>query len=518
MTTAVQVPRLGWTPRRRVAAGGAIAVVWAALRAGLHRDIVNGGGWSSFARFWTAVTSPEVGGEFLRLTWDAATITLSYAVLGSLLSFLLGGIAALALSELIVGRGTRWRLMRATLIVPRAVHEVLWALLLVQVFGFGPLSAVLAIAIPFAAVSAKVFAETFDVADRQPFDLLRATGATRLQALIYGVLPTVRGELVSYGFYRFECAIRTAAVLGVIGVGGLGFQLDLSFETLRYHEIWTLIVALMLLSGGAEALSTAVRRARKPAIPRVAVALIFVLVPLSIRWTGLDVSRLWSARTAELATKLIDRLFPSRLGPGGWSELVAASVDTIAMSLLAIALSAGAGLILAAILHTSPHRPLHGLARVTIRTLLLLGRAVPSPIWAFLFLLVLFPGMWPGAVGLAAYNTGVLGRLFAEALEEADPAPGEALAALGASATSCFFYGLLPTSAPRLMALTMYRWEVIARETIVVGVVGAGGLGRLITEHLAARDFAAVTGAIGAMIVIAVIIDSVSAATRRALG
>lgn len=518
MTALAVVPRLGWTARRRVAVGAFVALLWAAQRAGLTTDLVNGGGWSSFARFWRAVASPAVGADFLQLTWDAATVTLAYAALGSLLSLVLGALAALALSELLVGRGMRWRVMRGVLIVPRAVHEVLWALLLVQVFGFGAHAAVLAIAIPFAAVTAKVFAETLDVADRAPFLALQATGASRLQAMLYGVLPEVRGELTSYAFYRFECAIRSAAVLGIIGVGGLGFQLDLSFETLRYHEIWTLIIALMLLSGGAEALATTMRRSQSPATTRRVSALVVVLIPLSIWWTGLDLSLLWSSRTIDRAGGLVNRLLPSRLGPGGWQELIAASIDTIAMSLLATAISAVVGLGLAVKVHRAmPIKRRVNPAPVAVRTLLLLCRAVPAPIWAFLFLLILFPGMWPGVIGLAVYNAGVLGRLFAETLEETDQRPSSSLAALGAPPLARFLYGLFPTAAPRLMALTMYRWEVITRETIVVGVVGAGGLGRLITEHLAARDFAAVAGAIAAMIVIAVIIDVISAATRRAL-
>jgi len=509
---AFVVTRLGWTPRRRFAAATAAALMWALAQAGIDGNIVNGAGWSNFARFWTATTSPELGADFLRLTWDAAIVTLSYAVLGSLLSLVVGAVGGLALSEVMVGRGFLWRSTRALLVIPRAVHEVLWALLLLQVFGFDPLVAVLAIALPYGAVTAKVFGEAIDDADRRPFDLLRASGASRPRALLYGLMPLIKGDLVSYSFYRFECAIRSAAVLGVIGAGGLGFQLNLSFETLRYAEIWTLIVALLLLSGLAEAWATAVRRNRTELVSQLTLAAVLALVPLSIRWSGTDLSALWSARTRRLAGELFGRLFPSRLGLGGWGELIGASLDTVAMSLLATTLAATVGLLLAA---ASRRRGRLDIGRRIVRLVLLLSRAVPAPIWAFLFVLILFPGFWPGVAGLAVYNIGVLGRLFAEALEEADLRPAEILAATGANAPQRLLYGLVPTAAPRLLSLTLYRWEVVVRETIVVGVVGAGGLGQLINEHLAARDFAAITGAIGAMILIAVVIDIVSNATRR---
>ncbi|MEL6985792.1 MAG: ABC transporter permease subunit [Actinomycetota bacterium] len=97
--------------------------------------------------------------------------------------------------------------------------------------------------------------------------------------------------------------------------------------------------------------------------------------------------------------------------------------------------------------------------------------------------------------------------MFAEAVEDADLGPTTALRRLGAGTTTAFLYGTLPVVAPRVLSLARYRWEVIVRESVVVGVVGAGGLGQLINEHLAARDFAAVSGAIGALIVLALLID-----------
>jgi phosphonate transport system permease protein len=518
----LDLPRLGWTNRRRIAAGVLAALVWSVSRAGVGDEIVNPDGWSSFARFWTAVADPELSSEFLRLTIDAAIVTLSFAVLGTTLSLVIGAVGALFLSELVTGRGLVWRVARAVMVVPRAVHEIIWALLLIQIFGFDPLVAVMAIGVPFGAVTARVFAETIDEADPAPYRALRASGAPRLSALCYGVAPNIRGELISYSFYRFECAIRSAAVLGVIGAGGVGFQLGLSFESLRYHEIWTLIAALMILSGITDWWSSSVRRSARPGVGAVSLVGVAVLIPVSWRWAGLDLSTLWSSRTRSLAVDLVGDLLPFRLGPGGWSELIDASVDTVAMSVLALAIAGIGGLALGAASARPTQRTarptLLGLtARGAVRTVLLLFRAVPAPVWAFLAVLILFPGMWPGAVALGVYNLGVLGRLFAETIEDRDTHPADALTLSGATRTQNLFYATLPAAGPRLVSLALYRWEVIVRETVVVGVVGAGGLGQLINEHLAARDFAAVAGAMAALVVVAAAIDAISAAVRRQL-
>ena len=137
--------------------------------------------------------------------------------------------------------------------------------------------------------------------------------------------------------------------------------------------------------------------------------------------------------------------------------------------------------------------------------------------WAFLAVLVLFPGLWPGAVGLGIYNLGVLGRLFADVFEDRDTAATDQLLVTGAGPTTAFVYGALPTVAGRMVALALYRWEVIVRETVVVGVVGAGGLGQLINDHLVARDFSAVSGAVLALIGLTVIVDSLGSRLRHQL-
>ena len=231
-------------------------LAWAGWRAGIGANILNVRGWPNLLEFWSASLRPELNSEFVRLTVDAAATTFTLAVLGTVASLALGAVGAVLTSEVMWGNHLVGRVSQFLLVIPRAVHEVIWALLFVQVFGFDPIVAVLAIAIPFGAIVTKVYADAIDTSDRASFDQLRATGAGRLTALFYGVLPEIRHDFVSYGFYRMECSIRSAAVLGIVGVGGLGFQLDLSFETLRYNEIWTLIVALMILSGLIDRWST----------------------------------------------------------------------------------------------------------------------------------------------------------------------------------------------------------------------------------------------------------------------
>ncbi|MEA2362980.1 MAG: phosphonate transport system permease protein [Thermoleophilaceae bacterium] len=530
----------GFSLRRRVwGAAWVVAIAGSLVLAGVGREeTVNADGLPQLGNFFAAALHPRLDSDFLDLTWDASVVTLSYAVLGTALSLVIGLVGGAAIAEAMwrssSGSGRRrstagWLLVRALLVVPRGIHEVVWGLLLLSVLGLDPMVAVLAIGIPYGAVTAKVFAEILDEAPRAPFAALTASGTRRPAALLYSLLPATLPDLASYSFYRFECAIRGAAILGLVGAGGLGFQLALSFQALRYEEMWTLLYALILLSGAADLWSTVVRmRARRARQGRDRVLAASVvgaalMVPLSAWQVDLDPLTVFAGRARDLFGDALAGAWPPDLG-GGTLQLVAeASVDTMAMSVIAIAIAFTGGAALAfpaaaaARIRGSPLRKARaGVLALVSRSFLLFLRAVPPPVSAFLLLLVLFPGVLPGAVALGLYNLGILGRLMAEAVENFDDRALQALEAGGATPAQAFLYGTVPGLATRFLAYGLYRWEVAIRETVVVGVVGAGGLGVLLAERIAAFDYAGVTTVLAAVIVLTLVVDFLSAAMRGA--
>jgi len=491
--------------------------------------VINIGGWSQLGRFFAAAVSPELSGAFLGLVWDATLTTLAYATLGTAMSLAIGAVGGVLSSGAWRGtrRGTGWTIARAALSLPRGAHEVVWGLILVNILGADPWVAVLAIGVPYGAVTARVFAELLDEVPRAPHTALRAAGATRLTALMYAVIPPARRDLLSYSFYRFECSIRSAAILGIIGAGGLGYELALSFRTLRYDEMWTLIYALMALSGAADLWSGSLRRtgagprARGGVAGRAlgasAVAAVVLVVASAVLLRPAPAA-LWSERTRALAGELAADAWPPRFAGTAETGLLEASFDTIVMSLIAIGLATSAA-VAVAFVAGSPGRRTDGVhrgVRAAGKIVLLLCRAVPPPVWALLVLFVLFPGPLPGAVALAIYNFGILGRLMTEVVDNLDDGPADLLTASGAPPMSRFLYGTLPAVAGRFAALGAYRWEMAMRETVVVGAVGAGGLGRVLTEQLRAFDFAAVTGTVLVLVALTFMVDVVGARVRGA--
>lgn len=138
-----------------------------------------------------------------------------------------------------------WLGLRALLSALRAVHEVIWGLLFLNIIGLNPLTAILAIAIPFGAIIAKVYSEIPDEMPRQPLQALLNSGVSAPKAFLYRLLPQAYLDMLSYSFYRFEWAIRSAAVLGIIGAGGLGPLLIEELSNFDFQAIGAILIVFI---------------------------------------------------------------------------------------------------------------------------------------------------------------------------------------------------------------------------------------------------------------------------------
>ncbi|HTN31279.1 MAG TPA: ABC transporter permease [Pseudomonas sp.] len=217
--------------------------------------------------FWP----PAHDADFLQLLWQATLETLAIATVGMCLALLIAMPCALlasrALSLSALPRGgrpawwaqaLRWP-VRALLIVLRSVPEIVWALLFVRAVGLGPTAGVLAIAITYSGMLGKVYAEIFESVDPRPTRALLGAGSGRLAAFAYGVLPNAASEMLSYTVYRWECAVRASVVMGFVGAGGLGQQIDLSLRMFAGGEVASMLLTFLLLVLLADRLSRLLR-------------------------------------------------------------------------------------------------------------------------------------------------------------------------------------------------------------------------------------------------------------------
>jgi phosphonate transport system permease protein len=153
-----------------------------------------------------------------------------------------------------------WSATRVLIVAMRSVHELLWAVIFLAAFGLTTASAVIAIAIPYAGTLAKIFSEMMDEAPRDAALALRGAGAAPAQVFCFGLLPRALPDMGAYAFYRFECAVRSSAVLGFFGFPTLGYSISAAFENLHYGEVWTYLYALAALVLAIEMWSSALRR------------------------------------------------------------------------------------------------------------------------------------------------------------------------------------------------------------------------------------------------------------------
>lgn len=171
---------------------------------------------------------------------------------------------------------------------------------------------------------------------------------------------------------------------------------------------------------------------------------------------------------------------PAFLNWDSWQAALRLAGDTLVMSVLAAGLAATGALATVAFgssnLVGKGSRAGRALVAVT-RGVYVLTRAVPELVWALIVVFVFSPGILAGALALAIHNFGVLGRLGAEIVEDIDPAPVESLRSSGAGRVQLLFYGVMPQVIPQFITFLLYRWEVIIRTSVVVGLVAAAGLG-----------------------------------------
>lgn len=250
----------------------AVALLWPGLRLS-ELDIgvlFDGSNADTMGSFVSAFWPPEHGGDFLALLWQATLETLAIATAGMTLALAIAipcallATRALSLSALSRGGRQQWTHalrwpVRGLLIVLRSIPEIVWALLFVRAVGLGPTAGVLAIAITYAGMLGKVYAEIFESVDPLPARALLGSGASRLQAFFYGVLPQATGEMLSYSVYRWECAIRASVVMGFVGAGGLGQQMDLSMRMFAGGEVASMLLTFLALVLLADLLSRLLR-------------------------------------------------------------------------------------------------------------------------------------------------------------------------------------------------------------------------------------------------------------------
>lgn len=407
--------------------------------------------WRDLGNFFLGIITPSFFSTEGLLT--ALLRTVAFAFVG----VVLGGVAGFLLA--LVYRSLPVRIFCAFV---RAIHELFWALIFLQFFGFHPLTGVLAIAIPYAGIFAKVYSEILDEADPDPGRAL-PPGTGIVTTFLYTRIPDCWVKMRTYTAYRLECGLRSSAILGFVGLPTLGFYLESSFSQGMYSDAGAMLILFYVL------IATMPLWVRPKLLPVYIIGAPFFLGEgMTIIWG--NVQRFFTEdivpaplRSGEGVTGLMpwlhDLLINEAL-PGVWNTVV----------LTQIALAATGILTLLAFPLISNH--FGGPVRRTAgHVFLVIARSTPEYILAYILLQLWGPSMLPAVVALALHNGGIIGHLIGRQTNTIQ------LRADASTGVNRYSWELVPRVYHSFLAFLFYRWEIIMRETAILGILGIYTLG-----------------------------------------
>lgn len=271
---------LAIAPRRwfPFAMGALVAglIWWSAKGTEVNLILLLSEGPRAILAYATRLFPPDLSPDFLADTAMGAMETLAISIMGSLLSMGVAfALVFFASANLMyagvlfereqagsVRRGTRLAIYLAAkgfLNILRSIPEIVWATVFVFAVGLGPFPGVLALGVHNGGVLGKLFGEVLENVDRRPIEALQATGASRFQVLMYGILPQATPHFLSYSLYRWEVNIRAAAILGLVGAGGLGQRIHIAVSLFLENQLLTLLAAIYIVVTLVDTLSAYLR-------------------------------------------------------------------------------------------------------------------------------------------------------------------------------------------------------------------------------------------------------------------
>jgi len=384
---------------------------------------------------------------------DAILQTISFALLGVSFGSLMGFLLALIF---------HFRFVRVLCALLRSVHELFWALIFLQIFGLHPITGLLALTIPYAATFAKVYAEILEEGDHLAYDAIhKHTGF--ISAFFYARLPDLWHHFVTYTSYRFECGLRSSAVLGFVGLPTLGYYLNTAFLEGQYSQVWALLILFYIL----------IASIRYWVRPRL-LPIYLLIAPFTI----VNDSTISFDNVARFFTHdIIPSPIRHNQSPAQFfqwfsdlfqNEALPGIINTLLLTQLALVMT---GVVALLWLPFISNLFFDRFGRTVGHGFLVVVRSTPEYILAFILLTLWGPSMLPAAVALTLHNGAIIAHLMGRYSNKLTLRPDRS------AGFNLYFFEVLPRIYGQFLAFLFYRWEIIMRETAILGILGIATLG-----------------------------------------
>ena len=419
--------------------------------------------WQELKRLFLGLLTPDWS-NFSEII-QAFLQTLAFAILG-----VAGGSAV----GFLLAQIFHWRWIQISCAFIRAIHELFWALIFLQIFGLHPLTGLLAIGLPYAATFAKVYAEILEEGDKSALQAISRNAST-ISTFFYARLPDLWEHFKTYTSYRLECGLRSSAILGFVGLPTLGYTLSSAFMEGHYSVVWALLLLFYLL------IATVRYWVRPALLPVYIIAAPFIV-----------------ANDSTISFDNVQRFFTEDIIPApimrgdslseSWhwlsdllvNQALPGIANTVVLTQIALVASGILTLLFFPLISSHFFKPV---GRTLGHVLLVILRTTPEYILAYILLQLWGPSMLPAIVALALHNGAIIGHLIGRYSLEIQ------LRADAGRGLNRYFYELLPRLYGQFLAFLFYRWEIIMRESAILGILGIATLGFYIDSSIQELHF-----------------------------
>ncbi len=467
------------------------------------------GGFKLFQEFVISAFNPKIDNEIIITVINRLNETILISFFSWLVSIIFGAIFGILSSNIFYKifkiPNFFYRIIRFFLTIIRSIHEVVWGILLMQIYGINFSIGIIAICIPYIAVNSKVFAEQLETIDYKSFESINQINAPKFSSLITLIWNPIINTFKNFGLYRLECSIRSTVILGLFGIGGIGTSIFLSFQTLNFRELWTYLwsLAVLIILSGLIFKKIKFKTTNKIlSISFIAVFFITILFSFSYFLYFIFNNNFENFNSVILLYQSSPDL--------ELFDFLKLILETIILSLLATGIVISLPPLVIGIFNNNT-------SKIFIKFFALLLRLIPTPLILLILLTFNNPSLSLAALTLGLHNAGITFKLLVANLDNQDRRNYIAMKSLGISKKTCWLLGLFSQQAKSYLAYCAYRSDIIIRETAIVGIIGSVGLGWQLQESLSSFAWQEVTIVLIAYSSIAIVGEFINGKIKNSL-
>tara|TARA_Y100001970_G_scaffold293002_1_gene437120 strand:- start:10524 stop:12026 length:1503 start_codon:yes stop_codon:yes gene_type:complete len=434
------------------------------------------GGIDLISELFLAAFSPKINSEILISLFYRLSETIFIAFTSWFISIIIGFVFGLLSTDkfyqilnlpLIIGK-----LIKYFLIIIRSIHELIWGLVLIQIYGINITVGIISICIPYISINAKVISEQIDNIDNKIIISILEISGKNFPSLITLIWNPTIIILKNFGIYRLECALRSTAILGIYGLGGIGTSIYLSFKALSFNELWTYLYGLGLIIFFSKNILKNIN------LQKINSRILFSIFTTFGFFTICAILYFYNfiVNPSNPFTYNINTFLNSN------SDFISFEFFKLIFENIILSISAAAIAISIPPFFLLLFNDKFGIFLVRLISFFI--RLIPPSITTLVLLMFNNPSISLASLALGIYNAAIISKLLITNLNNIEKDQFIALSSIGASKRLSWLLGLFSKQSKTYLAYCAYRFDILIRETAIVGVIGCVGLGWQLQESI----------------------------------